>query len=169
MKKIIAYLQQPRPLALAIALASAALLAAAYISQYGFGLRPCPLCLYQRVPYALNIVFGALAALASLRYPRLVGPILWLAVVSFFADAAIAAFHVGVEQKWWPGLSSCGGALPQNATVEELQAFLSKQGIVRCDEPAWTLFGISMAGYNFLAALFLGVFTLCLLRKKDAA
>jgi disulfide bond formation protein DsbB len=24
---------------------------------------------------------------------------------------------------------------------------------VRCDEPAWTLFGLSMAGYNFFAAL----------------
>ena len=24
--------------------------------------------------------------------------------------------------------------------------------VVRCDEPAWTLFGVSMAGYNFLVA-----------------
>jgi len=36
-------------------------LSAAYISQYGFGLKPCILCLYQRGPYALNIALGVLA------------------------------------------------------------------------------------------------------------
>jgi disulfide bond formation protein DsbB len=31
---------------------------------------------------------------------------------------------------------------------------------VRCDEIAWSLFGISMAGYNFLASLVLAAFAL---------
>jgi disulfide bond formation protein DsbB len=30
--------------------------------------------------------------------------------------------------------------------------------VVRCDEVAWSLAGISMAGYNMMAALGLGVF-----------
>jgi disulfide bond formation protein DsbB len=31
---------------------------------------------------------------------------------------------------------------------------------VRCDEPAFVLFGISMAGYNLILALALALFTL---------
>jgi len=31
---------------------------------------------------------------------------------------------------------------------------------VRCDEAAWTMFGISMAGYNFLYAALCGLATL---------
>ena len=34
------------------------------------------------------------------------------------------------------------------------------QAVVRCDEIAWSLFGISMAGYNFLISLALAVFAL---------
>jgi disulfide bond formation protein DsbB len=30
--------------------------------------------------------------------------------------------------------------------------------MVRCDAPAWTLFGISLAGYNAIASLAIGVF-----------
>ena len=48
---------------------SATALANAYIAEYGFGLEPCILCLYQRVPYAVAGVLG-LAALfvPSLRF-----------------------------------------------------------------------------------------------------
>ena len=157
MKRVIEYFQLPRHLAAAVAAISAAALAAAYISQYGFGLKPCILCLYQRVPYFINIGLGLLALLATFRYPRLVTVLLWAAALVFFANAALAGFHVGVEQGWWKGLPSCGGAiLPENASLEELRKALTQQEIVRCDKPAWVMFGISMAGYNFLMALALG-------------
>jgi len=167
MKRWIEYFGIPRHLAAAVAAASAGALAAAYISQYGFGLQPCILCLYQRVPYALNLSFGVMAVLATFRYPRLAALLLWLAALAFFAGAFIAGFHAGVEQKWWSGFSSCGGnALPENASLEDLRKFLARQEIVRCDTPAWTLFGISMAGYNFFASLALGAAVAGLLRKN---
>lgn len=170
MKKLLRYLQAPRHLAAAVALASAIILSAAYISQYGFGLKPCILCLYQRVPYALNIVLGFCAVLATYRYPRLATLILYAIVLTFLAGTAIAGFHVGVEQGWWKGLQACGNTtLPKNATVEELRAFLHSQGIVRCDKPAWTMFGISMAGYNVMVSLALTIGTLWLLRRKKNA
>ena len=37
--------------------------------------------------------------------------------------------------------------------------------LVRCDEPAWTLFGISLAGYNFLISTVAGLSILALLGK----
>jgi disulfide bond formation protein DsbB len=157
-------------LALAVAVISAAVLSVAYVSQYVFGLKPCILCLYQRVPYGLNIALGLLAFLATFRYPRLTTLLLWFAVASFFTCAVIAGFHAGVEYKWWPGLDECGGDIvPENVSLEELRASLTKQAIVRCDEPAWTLFGISMAGYNFFASLALGGGLFHFLRKKNGA
>lgn len=170
MNKLIQYLQMPRYLAAAIALASAGILSMAYISQYGFGLKPCILCLYQRGPYALNIVLGMLAVLASFRYPRLTRLIIYITALSFLTGAVIAGFHVGVEQEWWKGLPSCGGDIvPQHASIEELRRSLEGQKIVRCDKPAFVLFGISMAGYNFLISLALTFSVVYLLRKKHGA
>ncbi len=170
MNKLLQYLQTHRHLAVAIAAASAVILSAAYISQYGFGLKPCILCLYQRGPYALNIVLGGFAFLATFRYPRLALALLYLSVLSFFADAVIAGFHVGVEQDWWKGLPSCGGDIvPQNVTIEQLRESLTHQQIVRCDKPAWVLFGISMAGYNFAIALASAFGVIYFLRKKHGA
>jgi disulfide bond formation protein DsbB len=167
MNKLIEYLQVPRHLAAAVAAVSIAALAAAYISQYGFGLKPCILCLYQRVPYFVNIALGALAFLVSFRYPRLVTLFLWLSVAGFLIGAAIAGFHVGVEQGWWKGLSSCGGdILPENVSIEELRKAITQQPIVRCDQPAWTLFGISMAGYNYVMSTLLACGVVYLLRKN---
>jgi disulfide bond formation protein DsbB len=45
-------------------------------------------------------------------------------------------------------------------TIEELRRQLEATPVVRCDEPAWTLFGISMAGYNVLISLALAAFSL---------
>jgi disulfide bond formation protein DsbB len=168
MNRLLKYLHYPRYLALAVAASSASLLAAAYISQYGFGLKPCILCLYQRAPYALNIVLGFFAYLASYRYPRLALLLLCAAGVSFFVDAGIAGFHVGVEHGWWKGLAECGGDLvPKGGSIEELRRVLEHQNIVRCDKPAFVLYGISMAGYNFAAALVLGFETLYMLLRKN--
>lgn len=167
MNRLIQYLQTPRRLALAIALASAIILSVAYISQYGFGLKPCILCLYQRGPYGLNIALGIMAFLASFRYPRLTRLIIYIAALSFLADAAIAGFHVGVEQGWWKGLPSCGGDIVPHGSIEEMRRAMEHQAIVRCDKPAWTMFGISMAGYNFVTALVLACGVTWQLRKKS--
>jgi disulfide bond formation protein DsbB len=170
MNRLIHCLQTPRYLAAALAIASAIVLSMAYISQYGFGLKPCILCLYQRGPYALNIVLGFLACLASFRYPRLTVLLIYIAALSFLTGAAIAGFHVGVEQGWWKGLPSCGGDIvPQNVSLEDLRRSLENQKIVRCDKPAFVLFGISMAGYNFAVSLALAFGVVCLLRKKHGA
>jgi disulfide bond formation protein DsbB len=165
MKRMAEYIAEPRHLAAGIAAASALALSFAYASQYGFNLQPCALCIYQRVPYSLNFVFGLLALLATLRYPRLALLLLFAAGITFLAGAGIAAFHVGVEQGWWKGTAACGGTLPAHATVEELRKAILGRPVVRCDVPAWSFLGISMAGYNMLLSLFLGLGTIFLLGR----
>jgi disulfide bond formation protein DsbB len=38
-------------------------------------------------------------------------------------------------------------------SIAELREHLLQAPIVRCDEVAWSLFGISMAGYNIFTSL----------------
>ena len=131
--------------------AAAAPLAITLASQYWGGLQPCELCVYQRVPFA---VIAALGALALIR-PASLGPLLWLSAALFAAGVVIAAYHVGVEQHWWDSfLPGCAAMATFGAqSVDELHTMLLETPPVRCDEVAWSLFGISMAGYNILYSL----------------
>jgi len=138
---------------------SVAALATAFTAQYGFGLRPCQLCLYQRVPYGV-VIFLALLALGFRLGSKQVALILGLCFVAFAADGGLALYHVGVEQHWWAGPVSCSGGSGTVHSVEDLAALLSKPiDIPSCDKVAWSLFGISMAGYNLLACVGLAGFS----------
>lgn len=137
--------------------ASVIVLGSALFSQYVGGLQPCVLCLYQRAPYVLTIVLSGsmlvLMAFGSRPQPALTRGVLAVCAVIFLAGAGIAAYHVGVEQGWWQGTASCSGPDLNTMTIDELREHLLQAPIVRCDEVAWSLFGISMAGYNVLASL----------------
>lgn len=147
---------------LGLLLASLAILGGAFAFQFIGGLHPCALCLWQRYPYAAVIGLaglGAGLARAGVKRPQL-AILMGLCAAAFLIDAGIAGFHVGVEQKWWEGLSTCTGTTGGAASTEELLNKLLAAPVVRCDEIAWSMFGISMAGYNFLLALALGLLSL---------
>ena len=133
---------------------SVATLAAAYGSQYLGGLEPCQLCLYQRWPWWAAIGLSGLAVLPTLPAAGQ-RTLLLLAGIVILGGAAIALFHVGVEQKWWAGPASCGGGGQVPASLQDLQDMMQKR-VVPCDTPAWTLLGVSMAGYNALLSLAVG-------------
>ena len=75
-----------------------------------------------------------------------------LAGLAALAGAGLAGFHVGVEQQWWAGLAACGGGAPAE-TAAELRERLLNTLPARCDEAAWTFFGLSMAAWNGLLSL----------------
>jgi len=136
---------------------SIAALAVAFASQYIGGLLPCQLCIWQRWGYAGAIVLAILTLLMPPRWRRL-GAV--LASVGLLGTAAIALFHTGVEYHWWQGLASCTGNLDTSQSLSDLQQQLLATPVIPCDRPAWTMFGISMAGYDFLYAAVLGLFCL---------
>ena len=96
-----------------------------------------------------------------------------LAAAAFLIGAGIAAYHVGVEQYWWAGTEACTGAATGSArSVDELRAQIMTAPTARCDEIAWSLFGVSMAGYNFLFSLVLAGFAALAARanlRREAA
>jgi disulfide bond formation protein DsbB len=143
-----------------IALASFVVVGAAVASQVWGGLSPCKLCWYQRYPYALTIVLGiAGLVLAGRGANRGAALLSFWCGVAFLLGAAVAAFHVGVEQGWWVGSTACtGGGAGQARSVDELRQMLETAPVVRCDEVQWSLFGVSMAGYNLLVSIGLTAF-----------
>lgn len=134
-----------------IAAAAVSALAAALISQFGFDLQPCVLCIWQRWPYVAAIVL-ALAAVVLRRNATVSIALTALAVLAVLVSGGIGAFHVGVEQGWWDGTSGCGSTSSTD-DLAALRAQIMNAPIVRCDEVAFSLFGISMAGWNVLFAL----------------
>jgi len=128
--------EQARLLALAL---PAVLLGGAYISQYGFGLYPCEMCWWQRYPH-----FAALAlALAGFALPA---GRMWagLAALAILASGLIGGFHAGVEYGWWPGITPCA----RIGGIDVLDPGAAP--LTRCDQAPWDLFGVSLAGFNFL-------------------
>jgi len=130
---------------------SAAVLGAALLSQYWGGLAPCELCLAERWPWAVAIVIAFVATMVG-RRPALPWVALLLGLV-FAVGSALAFYHVGVERHWFAGPSACTAAPGAATTVAALKAQLLQQQPVRCDEPAWSLWGISLAGWNLVASI----------------
>ena len=99
----------------------------------------------------------ALPVLYFNRQASISAPLLAAAAVAILVGAAVAGYQVGVEQSWWE--SSCATPIAGD-TIEELRASLLEAPLVRCDEVAWSLWRISMAGWNALLSLVLGAGTL---------
>jgi disulfide bond formation protein DsbB len=68
-------------------------------------------------------------------------------------NAGLSAYHAGVEWKFWPGPTDCSGPINSIGSTANLLKSLQDIRIVRCDEAAWRLFGISLAGYDVLVSL----------------
>ena len=147
--------RHPRAVPGLIVLTCLAILGAALASQYWGGLQPCVLCYYQRYAYVAAALCGGLGLLVG-GAPLARAAATGLAGLAFLVGAGIAAFHVGVEQKWWKGTAECHApAVDFSADVKDQLDQLLNQPFVACDQVAWSLFGISMAGYNVLTSLFL--------------
>ncbi len=126
---------------------SAALLFGALGFQYLGGIAPCHLCLLQRWPHGAAIALGLLI----LAWPR--RGLALLAALVVLVGAGIAVYHVGVEQTWWAGPSSCTAPEPGAQASGELLDQILATPVVLCDQIAWSLWGISMAGWNAILSL----------------
>jgi disulfide bond formation protein DsbB len=140
-----------RQFAGAVLIASVLVLGAALLSQYWGGLSPCELCLLERWPWWAAIAVSAAGWLAGERLALPV-PAILLAIV-FLVGAGIAFYHVGVEQHWFAGPTACTASGTAATSVDALRAQLIGKQPVLCDQVQWSLFGISLAGWNLLASI----------------
>ncbi len=149
-------LQTAQALALGV---PAALLAGAFVSEYGFGLYPCEMCWWQR--YAHFAALG-LALIALIVPPKRI----WLALsaLAILVAGLIGGFHAGVEYDWWEGITACTGDFGGGNALESIM----NAPLIRCDVAPWTLVGISLAGFNFLISTAAALAIFALLGKRAA-
>ena len=151
---------RPRLILLASA-GSAALLLGALAFQHLGGLAPCKLCIWQRWPHGAAILAGLLA----LALPRLtVLPL--LGALAALATSGVGLYHTGVEQHWWLGPTTCTSGSVGGLTADEFYKHLMNAPMVRCDDIAWQMFGLSMASWNMVISLALAVLWLMAWRSR---
>jgi len=150
-------------LPLLLLLATGSAIVGALLSQYVWGFNPCNLCIFQRIPYYIIIALSILAIFLR-KKPTSVIILICFCIIGFLAEIGIAGFHVGVEQKWWPGTESCGGG-DVASSIEALRAQIMGAPISRCDDPSFYFLGITMAAWNLIYSLFLLIFTLYSLKR----
>jgi disulfide bond formation protein DsbB len=142
-------LKPANTLALAVPLA---LLAGAWGSQLIGGLFPCEMCHWQRWPHYAAVVLAALGFVVPGRGAR--ATLIGLAAAAIALSGAIGVFHAGVEYHWWHGVTACTATAPLGGmTAAQRLDALFRTPVVRCDQAQWTLFGISLAGFNALFSL----------------
>jgi disulfide bond formation protein DsbB len=145
-------LDKARILALAV---PTALLGGALGSQYLGGLYPCEMCYWQRWPHAAAILF-ALLSFATRRAPDRGRAFGWLAALAVLTSGAIGVYHAGVEAGIFEGFTQCtaGGSGGSSA---DILADIMATPLIRCDEIQFSFLGISMAGWNAIISIGLGL------------
>lgn len=155
----------PRAAFLLALLASFGALVTALVAQFGFDLKPCILCLWQRVPFLVSLAVALAALFIAPRKPALQPALLLALLLLFLVSMGLAFFHVGVEQRWW----TLGGGCPVtpldlNKSSQEVLAELLTTAAVPCDQISWRLLGASItiwitlfsAGFSAYLAVVLG-------------
>jgi disulfide bond formation protein DsbB len=136
-------------------LISGALLAGAHAFQRFGGLQPCPLCLDQR-NWHWWIVGASIAALIAIRLrpglARWAAGLIGLLLVASFIQGA---HHVAVEQGLL--IAECDARV--NFQNLDFNAYRGDARVEapKCDQIQWSLFGVSMAGYNALISLLMAL------------
>ncbi|MGB7411203.1 MAG: disulfide bond formation protein B [Sphingopyxis granuli] len=136
----------------------------ALVSQYGFGLHPCEMCYWQRWPHQVAMVLAALALLLR-RSDAAMRALTLLSAIAIAVSGAIGVFHAGVEYGLWEGLTTCSTAATGPVSLDSILA----APITRCDVPQWTLFGVSLAGFNAIFSFAAAALVLTLLRRRPTS
>jgi disulfide bond formation protein DsbB len=133
------------------AICTTMMLTALYL-QYGIGLEPCPLCIFQRiVVVGLGLVFLA----AAVHNPTGAGNRVYGALLTLLAvgGGAIAARHVWLQHLPEDQVPDCGPSLeymleafPLGRTLE-----LVFRGSGECARVLWRFLGLSIPGWTLLA------------------
>jgi disulfide bond formation protein DsbB len=150
----------PSQVARALWLLAAALatLAAAWTFE-AFGYAPCELCYAERYAFYVGAPIAALTVyLAARRAHGVARALFVLLALIFVANAALAFYHVGVEQHWWTGPTACAGSLSRPVDVNDLMKSLNAARVISCDEVQLRILGLSLAGWDVVASAAMAIY-----------
>lgn len=129
-------------------------LGSALTAQFVFDMKPCILCLWQRLPYLLIITF----AFFGLVREDFTNYMLAFLLLAFIASFGLAFFHFGVEQHWWELSGGCPVESLEGKTQEQVLAEIMATPLAPCDKVAWRIFGQSITLYNAALSLVMSIY-----------
>jgi disulfide bond formation protein DsbB len=119
--------------------------------QYGEGLEPCPLCMFQRVAV---IAVGLVFLVAAVHNPNRPGAALYALITLVVAGigAGLASRQIWLQALPKDQVPACGMGL---SYMMESMPFLDViarvlQGTGECAEKGWVFLGLSIAGWTFV-------------------
>ena len=125
-------------------------LISAYFIEYVLGHKPCNLCLIERIPYGLSIIFIISIFILKNNEKFIV---LLLILTSAFS-LAISIYHYGIEQGFFQESAVCNTKnFIENITKEDLLKQLNER-IVSCKDVTFRIFGLSLTSINIIINLF---------------
>lgn len=160
------YFSAPRRALALICAACVAMLAFGMYLQHVVGLEPCPMCVVQRYALILVAVFTGLGALSRGRGMQAAGTLLGLVF-------ALGGAYTAARQSWlqWhpPEVVSCGRDIYGMIEAFPLQRALPMifRGSGDCSKIDWTLLGLSIANWSFIAFAVFSLLLLVLLFRRS--
>ena len=136
-------------------------LISAYFIEYFLGHQPCNLCLLERIPYALSIIFIIINLFLNKNHKFLILLLTLLFIFSFL----ISTYHFGIEQGYFKESTICG--LKNSSEIiskEEILKQLSEK-VVSCKDVTFRFFGLSLTSINMLISLIIIIFSINILNK----
>ena len=130
-----------------------AILFALYV-EFILNFKPCTLCIYQRMPY-IGAIFISFLGYNYYNNDRF----LILTIIIFSISVIISGYHFGIENNIFKEFTGCSANTIEIINKKELLKSLNSE-VVNCKDIDYKLFGISLAGLNFLLSLLIVIFSL---------
>ena len=126
-------------------------LAVALYVEYVLSFKPCILCIYQRIPYAIALLISLIAFFNGNKKTLLV-----ILGLTFVASFLLSGYHVGIEKGIIEPIFSCTG---DNINALEKEEILKSLNNIQpdCRDVDFSLFGISLATLNFIISFVLTI------------
>ena len=126
------------------------LIAALYV-EYILGFKPCILCIYQRIPYAIAILISLIAFFIGNRNILLI-----ILGLTFLAGVLLSGYHVSIEKGFIEPMFSCTG---ENIKALEKEEILKSLDNIQpdCRDVDFSIFGVSLATLNFIFSFVLTI------------
>lgn len=121
----------------------------ALMAQYGAGLEPCNLCIWQRWPHVIAAA-SALVALGT-RRPLVRVALLTTATLGLTVGFGIAAYQIGLQQDLW-ATSLCVADPAGSLSSDDLGQALAGASSSGCAEVVTRVLGLSIPEWNAVAS-----------------
>lgn len=137
------------------------LLAMGYVIEYFFHVRPCALCIFQRIVFGGILLFFVIAAI---HHPKRIGQNSYLLVIALLN---IIGIGLASRQLWLQSLPpdqvpSCTAGL--NRLLEIYSPFEAFKNVIlssgECGQVSFTLLGLSIAAWSLIS--FIIIMLLCI-------